>query len=57
MPVFFKPPEVATALRIGRRTVYRKIASGEIRAVRVGSGSHAPLRIPSSELARAVRRA
>ena len=52
--VFFTPPEVAAALRVGRRTVYRKIANGEIRAVRVGSGTHAPLRIPSSELGRVL---
>jgi hypothetical protein len=27
MAVYFTAPEIATALKIGRRTVYRKIAS------------------------------
>jgi excisionase family DNA binding protein len=47
----FTPAEVAKALRVSRRTVYDRIASGDLSAVRVGRGPKPPLRIPASSLA------
>jgi excisionase family DNA binding protein len=41
--------EVAAELRQHPATIYRKIHSGEIRAVRLGAG-HSALRIPVAEL-------
>jgi excisionase family DNA binding protein len=43
--------EAAHALRQSRETVYRKIRSGELPAVRIGSGPRAPIRVSSFELA------
>jgi excisionase family DNA binding protein len=43
--------EVATLWRQRRETVYRKIASGELRAVRLGDGT-AALRVPRDEIER-----
>jgi excisionase family DNA binding protein len=52
--------EVSRRLRLSPDTVRRKIAAGELRAVRIG-GEHGPLRIPADavdELLRpAVRKA
>ena len=44
-------PEVARRLGLHRDTVYRKIAAGEIPALRLG-GEHGPLRVPVDELER-----
>ena len=52
---FFTPLEVAEALRISRRSVYDRIASGDLDAIRVGSGACARLRIPATSLSRFVR--
>ena len=48
----FTVPEVAGALRLTPKAVYNRVESGELRAVRLGSGPRAPVRIPASELAR-----
>ena len=42
--------EVANRLGQSRQTIYRKIAAGELPAVRLGLGPHAPLRVPADEL-------
>ncbi|MFN2467036.1 MAG: helix-turn-helix domain-containing protein [Gaiellaceae bacterium] len=42
--------EAAAALRLSAASVYRRIADGEIRAVRLGTGPSPPLRIPATEL-------
>lgn len=42
--------EVAQRLRLSRWSVYRKIASGELPAVRVGLGPSSPLRVDEAEL-------
>ena len=44
-------PEVARRLGQSRQTIYRKIAAGELPAVRLGLGAHAHLRVPADELA------
>jgi excisionase family DNA binding protein len=43
--------EVARLARLSERTVRRRIADGELPAVRLGTGPRAPLRIGASELA------
>ena len=40
--------EVAEYLRLNSATVYRKIESGELDAVRLGKGTRAPMRIRRS---------
>jgi excisionase family DNA binding protein len=42
--------ETAVRIRQSKASVYRKVASGEIRALKLGSGPKAPLRIPADEL-------
>lgn len=42
--------EVAERLRVSRWTVYRKVESGEIPAVRLGEGKQSPVRIDPAEL-------
>jgi excisionase family DNA binding protein len=44
--------EVAQALRQTERTVRDKIASGELTAIRIGSGPRAPIRVDADELER-----
>jgi excisionase family DNA binding protein len=44
--------EVALRLRQSERTVRDKIADGSLRAIRIGDGPRAPIRVASSELAR-----
>jgi excisionase family DNA binding protein len=44
---FFRPDEVARLLALSRRTIYRMIRDGRLRAVRWGSG---PWRIPQEAL-------
>jgi len=48
--------EAARALRLTRGTMYRKIQTGAIRAVRLGDGEKAPIRVEESELDRYVSR-
>jgi excisionase family DNA binding protein len=43
-------PEVAGCLRVSVRTVRRRIESGELPVVRLGSGLHAPVRVDRDEL-------
>jgi excisionase family DNA binding protein len=42
--------EAAARLGQGESTIRRKIAAGEILAVRLGQGTKAPLRVPSAWL-------
>jgi excisionase family DNA binding protein len=42
--------EVALTLRQSERTVRDKIASGDLRGVRIGSGPRAPIRVEAAEL-------
>jgi excisionase family DNA binding protein len=44
--------EVALRLRQSPRTVRDKIADGSLRAIRIGDGPRAPIRVASTELAR-----
>jgi excisionase family DNA binding protein len=44
--------EVAEALRQSRQSVYRHVQRGELRALQIGSGPKAPLRIRAGELER-----
>jgi len=48
---FLTVDELAAEWRQHRATIYRKVAAGEIPAIRLGGGS-AALRIPRSELAK-----
>jgi excisionase family DNA binding protein len=48
--------EAARALRVTRGTMYRKIATGQVRAIRLGTGERAPIRVEASELDRFVSR-
>jgi excisionase family DNA binding protein len=48
--------EAARVLRIARRTMYRRIQTGHLRAVRLGDGPKAPLRVEESELERYAKR-
>jgi excisionase family DNA binding protein len=47
--------EAARALRVTRGTLYRKIQTGQVRAVRLGTGEKAPIRIEEGELERYTR--
>jgi excisionase family DNA binding protein len=44
--------EAARALRVSRATLYKRIATGQVRAIRLGTGEKAPLRIAEDELDR-----
>jgi excisionase family DNA binding protein len=44
-------PEVAALTRLGRATVYRRIASGELRVVNLGTKRRTKMRVPESALA------
>jgi excisionase family DNA binding protein len=46
--------EVAVQLRQSRWSVYRKIARGELSAVRVSESPNGPLRVPADELRRFI---
>lgn len=43
-------PEVAARLKVSLWTVYRKVESGEIPAVKLGTGKRSPVRIDPAEL-------
>jgi excisionase family DNA binding protein len=45
------PTETANLLRVSRRWVYRRTLSGELPAVRLGTGPRAPLRIRQHDIA------
>ena len=38
--------QAAELANVSRATLYRRVASGEVEAVKIGSGPKAPLRIP-----------
>jgi excisionase family DNA binding protein len=44
--------EAADLLSVDPSTIYRYIRDGELAAVRVGTGAHAPIRIPAASLLR-----
>jgi excisionase family DNA binding protein len=44
--------QVANALQVSEATVYRRVAEGDLRAVRTGHGRFAGIRIPVAELER-----
>jgi excisionase family DNA binding protein len=48
---FHRPSEAARILRIGQRQIYQAIASGQIRAIKLGG----QFRIPEGEIARLRR--
>lgn len=47
-----QPPELMTVeqaaelANVSRATLYRRVAAGEVEAVKIGSGPKAPIRIP-----------
>lgn len=45
---FYRPDELAEIFRLSRRTVYRMIEQGEIKAVRFGDNG--PWRVPATEI-------
>ena len=49
-PELLRVPEVAERLRCTPEVVRRKIRTGELPALRLGSGRRAPLRVPADEL-------
>ena len=48
----FTVDEVAERLRLHPDSVYRRVETGELRAVRLGAGLRAPIRIAAEELER-----
>src|SRR5881394_2119382 len=52
MDTYLTVGEAARALRVSRATLYKRIATGSVRAVRLGDGPKAPLRIAEDELDR-----
>jgi excisionase family DNA binding protein len=53
LPELLTVAETATVLRVGRSWVYQHAA--ELRAVKLGSGRTAPLRIPRDEVRRLLK--
>lgn len=49
--LLMKPPEVADELRLGRSTVYLRLASGQIPCLRIGRS----LRVPRDRLLEWIR--
>lgn len=47
--------ETAAVLRVSERTVTRYVASGALRAVRLGDRPNSPVRIPSGSIATFLR--
>ena len=45
-----KPAQVAERLQVSIWSVYRRIESGELPAVRIGTGPRAPIRVDADEL-------
>lgn len=50
--VFLTIPETAREMRVGKATVYRRIAAGELHPINIGSGSKTKMRITRAELDR-----
>jgi excisionase family DNA binding protein len=51
-PQLLTVPELAAALRVHPASIYRRIESGEIVAIRIGAPPSGRLRIPETELTR-----
>jgi excisionase family DNA binding protein len=51
-PQLLTVPELAHALRVHPASIYRRIESGEIEAIRIGAPPSGRLRIPETELTR-----
>jgi excisionase family DNA binding protein len=51
-PQLLTVPELAAALRVHPASIYRRIESGEIEAIRIGAPPSGRLRIPETELNR-----
>lgn len=51
-PQLLTVPELAAALRVHPASIYRRIESAEIEAIRIGGSPSGRLRIPETELAR-----
>jgi excisionase family DNA binding protein len=52
----FTVEECAVALRVTRKTVYRMIGDGRLRALRLGDAPTSPLRISAGSLAAFIER-
>jgi excisionase family DNA binding protein len=53
---FLTIEEAAAVLHVSRWTVRRRIARGDLQAVRVGDGPRAPIRVAPGDLADCLRR-
>ena len=53
--ILFTIAEAAEFLRLSEASVYRRCESGELRAIRLGGGLRAPIRIAAEELERYLR--
>jgi excisionase family DNA binding protein len=54
MTSLYTVDEVAETLRLAPRSVYDRISSGELTAVRLGTGPKAPIRVRAEDLDRYV---
>ena len=52
---FVSPAEAARLLAVSRRSIYRYISEGHLRAVKLGSAPNAPLRIRAADLVEQLR--
>jgi excisionase family DNA binding protein len=52
---YVTPAEAADLLRLSRETVYRLVRRGDLRAIRVGNGPNASLRIHPDDLVALIR--
>src|SRR4051794_27142605 len=52
LPALLTPHETMAALRVSYPTLRRMIERGDLRAIRLGHGRGAPIRVPASELDR-----
>ena len=55
LPTLLTVEEAAASLRLSRASVYRRIASGELRAVRLGSQAGSAVRVPVASLRQFAR--
>jgi excisionase family DNA binding protein len=51
-PKLLRVDQVARRLGCSQQTVYRRVSTGQLRALRLGSGKKAPIRVDSVELER-----
>ena len=52
---FVSPREAAQLLAVSRRSIYRYITAGRLRAVKVGAARNAPLRVRKTDLVEQLR--